>query len=883
MKKPPLSHNQALYVATMQEYAKAGDTPTLVLYNPLDAPIAGMFSAAHPTSLQPGQFPLIQNFRFDDATLQVRQPTINRNATGLPTGSNIGRGLWAGKLDGSQYIVCAVYDGSKVGLYVSTNGVAFSAITASTGAYGDTRLTDTGVPVAFAVIRDPVLEKDYLAVQNGTDYPRVYSPTAANSQFVRIQSPVTAPTSLSDYAPKVAPAAIAVLTSGVTTASTGTTFSGITYGTDFGGGPSFSKFTYAAPMLTDTATISFTAANFSSATQIALAWGTSLGASFDGFRQVFKVEVHDAVGGYTTIYDPTAGSNPTNVGEYANTVPSGSLWQGQYTVVFDISAVTVRTQIDKIRLTVVATSATLPVTRFWLAAIFGGTATGAWNLSDQNASSLIGSSYLAAYMNSGSRGESAGVVLAPIQGGNNSPLWPVLGGQDLTGFSGYYGPNNIEADTYAKLGITVPFPNTTTPQRDLGVDTLNVYRQDLGSSEYLFAFSVSLATWGGASWAFTHTGSDLYYSQDTAGLLGLSISRFGPDAYAQTMPVGSCVIYANSRSFVGQTGASWTSEYNAPWRFRPYLTIQNGVPQERSGSRVQFAGETAIGYASASASVLGASTVFLFTDKRTYSFSGFDGYALARPGSPYAVGCTARGSIQTYKDAIFFLDDQGQQRRFAYNYAGTEEAMRPISRRVVDDITRSIPASRLPFVTSGIYQDRYYMGYTPSGGSENTRALVWDEYVAGYMQDTATSEVAFAVATLSGVVLLLAQGSDGKIYSHEDPASSTAVTVAIQFPELHVRMWDSMFYGRFGVVLDKQGSGSATITKTMRPDGTVDTSAIALSTGTSTVWRWDNRSGAPPGASGVSCLVQYSAPMTPASRIYGAVIERTPGGSGADV
>jgi len=889
--------NRALERYTTLEAAKgnsayvwnAAQSPELqVLFNPKDAPVRGMFSALVPSALEVGMYPLIQNLRYSDGALTARQPTVDRSVTGLPSGSSRARGLWCGNLNGTQYIVAACYDGSKVGLYVSTNGTSFSAITASSGAYGDTRMTDTSVPVSFCVVNDPVDGKDYLVVQNGTDSPRVYSPTAANSQYVRIHSAITAPSSLSSYSPTISAPCYANLTTGVTATPTGATFSGLAYTADFTNGPSFVKWTFGNQTAADTGLIQFTAVDWSSATQMCLAFGMNQSGSFNFLLSQFKVEIYDGVGGYQTVYDPTSGSNAYNWVE-TTTQAGVSSWKYLSLFTFDVSALT-RTSVSRIRLTAKYTS-TYTSMNVWLAAIFGGIATGAWYLSDQSTLVTSSSSYLVTYMNSGSRAESAGVVISPPTGGSK-PLWTTLGSNDWSNYTSSYGSVYLPINTKVRFSLRIPFVNCSTSDRDAGVDTINIYRQDPGGNLYYFATSASMATWGGATWAYVNTGgTGVYYTSDATGPNGLTVSRVAPDAYSITMPAGTAMVVANGRSFVGSGSATYVSEYQAPWRHRSFLAWSGGQPVERSATKITFSGEQMVGYASASSSALGSSTVFAFTDRQTYSIAGFDGYSLSRPNTLATVGCSARGSIQSYKDVIFFLDNQGQIRRFTYGHsaaaayanANAWELMRPISRQVVDDRTTAIPTTRLSFVTSAIFKDRYYLAHTPSGGSENTRILVWDETVGGFVEDTVTSIVGLATSTLAATRILLGQGSDTKVYTHEDQTSSTTVSVALTWPELHNKFWSPMFYGRFGIVCDVQSGQTATITKTCKPNQT-DSTTIDLSTSaTNQVWRWDNRSGAPGGQRGVSCQIALTMTMTPGTRLYSVVVEATPASPGADV
>ena len=308
------------------------------------------------------------------------------------------------------------------------------------------------------------------------------------------------------------------------------------------------------------------------------------------------------------------------------------------------------------------------------------------------------------------------------------------------------------------------------------------------------------------------------------------------------------------------------------------------------------------------ASALGTSSFFLFTDKSTYSVSGPDGQSLSSPTLLAAVGCSAPGSVSVYQDAIFFLDDNYQIRRFAYGQSqfyfyqnvNSYQLMQPISKRVVDDQTRAIPPSRVVNAVGCAVYDRYYFAYTPPGGSTNTLMLVFDETIGSFVLDTPTVSTAtvegMCPTVIGGQKGVFCQSSDLQCYEWENPASSAPVSVALGSGAMNPGGFGKTFFGRVGVVADVQTGQTLSITKNLiaggNSYGTVasDVSSIDMATQVSggQVFRWDSKTNAisetaPAGMDALSCQLSLGPlAMTPGSRILAIVQEQAPSAPGAD-
>jgi hypothetical protein len=467
----------------------------------------------------------------------------------------------------------------------------------------------------------------------------------------------------------------------------------------------------------------------------------------------------------------------------------------------------------------------------------------------------------------------------------------------------------------------IPVQGQSSTDLGHGCDSLYIYRQDgvsasSGNGDFFLFGSYAIGEYSGGAWiyencTFASAGVPAYFSSYviTSALwlaTALNVALYAPDAYAMVMPNGLSMAQANGRTFVGGKSFYAVSEYGQGFRFRPALAFVNGAPLERSATYVSLAGQTVVAFATPSGSALNSQTVFFWTAIRTYACGGFDGYSLSRPAVVFEVGCISPKSVAQYKDAIFWLDDNRQIRRFnygrsflyGYSNANAYDLAPAISRMVVDDQLYAIPAGQLPWVCGVASYDRFYLFYAPSGGSSNTLALVLEETLQAFVQDSlSVGGQAVCAASLSpGKVLLLA-GKDGGVYTHEDSTSSTAHSVAITSAEVSEQMWHPQFFGRVGLVADVQSGQTASVTVTGKPNNS-DSSSIDLATNaTNQVWRWASRaesdgSGQPgnefteattqPGIHGASAQVALSLTMTPQTRIYSIAIETSPALPGAD-
>ncbi|HWD38905.1 MAG TPA: hypothetical protein VG944_08665, partial [Fimbriimonas sp.] len=715
----------------------------------------------------------------------------------------------------------------------------------------------------------------------------------------------------------------------------------------------------------DAIDLTWTAKDFSTSTQ--LVFIIQPGADAPGgpsFLSNYKIEIIDTIGGTQTVFDPTLSTIQYAYWESA-AAPAG-FGPSLFAISFDLTVIPAadRTQVTDLILSM-PSSTYQPPFEWTIFGIFGGTATGQGALYGTSPNDPTQASYTLAYFNKGTATESPGVTVQPATG--NSPSFASVGMLPNPLPNQGFG-TLLPAYTHIGYEVAVPYFNPLRFQDvNAGVDTLNVYRQDFGSSDYLYAFSVTLSNWttglgivgvtnatpivvetsvannlqtgqqvtitgnsaangtwiitridsthfsldtstasgavlGGtySAWVLVNETDAVQYVTDTVTTLELG-ARYAPSAYNIPIPIGYPMGYANTRLFVGGTSFYGVSEQAQPFRFNLILqTDDNGNPITRSGTQITIAGETAASFATPSAAALGSASVFMWTQKNTYAITGIDGYSLSQPSIVAGAGVYAQSATAQYKDLIFFFDDNREIRRFTYGssglygYAGGNaySLMPTITKRVVDDRTLNIPQSRLPWCSGQATFDRYYFAYTPNGQTVNNRILVYDETLGFWVEDTLSfGAESMAYATFSGGKVLLLQGSDGNLYTHENTASSTPLSCRITSGLLNRRLWDNLFFGRIGIVCDIQTGQTASISRILYPSGT-DSSTMDLSTdAVGKVWRFDTRdAGTPyadggdtmPGASGLGCQIDIQLTMVPGTRLYSIVMETEPRRDGAD-
>ncbi|HVT12812.1 MAG TPA: hypothetical protein VHE55_11140 [Fimbriimonadaceae bacterium] len=185
----------------------------LTIYKPGQMPVRGLRTSLQGAQLGDGYFQAISNLRWDTGALTVRDAVANLMAGGSPvaTPGTVCLGAWSGPLNGTYYVVSAWVVGGATAIYTYDLAAGtFTEITDVGGSppttwggdsTGKTRLSSTTDDVTFCVHTMPrrviagaiIPAVDVLSINNLTDYPLIWNPTATAGLRVIQHKNVRAP------------------------------------------------------------------------------------------------------------------------------------------------------------------------------------------------------------------------------------------------------------------------------------------------------------------------------------------------------------------------------------------------------------------------------------------------------------------------------------------------------------------------------------------------------------------------------------------------------------------------------------------------------------------------------------------------------------------
>lgn len=830
------------------------------LFDPTSVPIRGMNSAVAPSALGPGEWSLLQNIRQSSRLIQVRGGTAE---LGTILANGTFRGFWQGTIDGTEVILCGVKSGSDTRVYVSTDGSSWATeITAASGKYGATRFTDNSKLLTFEKVRLTFkTNAEMVVIQNGTDAPRLYDRGAGT--VAKIEA-VEAVLGVLNAAVKVSfPTYLTVKDYNQTDGA---------FVNDDGAKMALAN---SGTSTTDNRLSWTIDTTVTSGTKSLAVFDTSVnfGASGDGIKQLIlgvgtaypelwdnvKVEIGTTAPAYHVLYDPTDTTYPRPA--IVNVTSQGS--KPYDLVVFDVrgpkgAALTI-SNANRLRLTWVGNAAPSvdQTAEIFLIAESG-------YIQGQTQFGI-------AYHNPGSRTSSPGMVLS-----NDHPVRiRDLGGSELMGVS-------LPHDERIYYKFEVPYQNTSEAARDAGVSILDVYRRDPGSEYFYFLSTVTLASYAG-SWAFSSgtAGALLYY---TASSSVVTSSATLPSAFNTCVPTGRGMGAANGRFFVGSTGRLFFSDYRQPFQFQPFARQENGEFIEDQGGMIPLETDTVMAIVPMATSVLGVDIVYVLTEKSLYATSGVLTSQLQQLGYIGPHGTLAPHSVQKYKNILYWVDNEMQVLRMRGG------AVEPIARDRVEDNLKTVPGSRKEFLYGCCRDERYLLAFTPSGQTQNTKILVYDDRLDAWSMDDPPKDADGLVNWFDGtnkVHTLLLAGLDSttlKCYKYDDSSTTqdlgSDIAVQLNSYEIHDSLWDHKFFiRRIGIHCDDSASGSFTNTRTYKPSGGTGVSTCSVDVSSGTAWKWDGDQAQPVG-NGVSCQISMAASLKANTRIYSIIAERQERGLG---
>lgn len=818
--------------------------PTLLtIYEPRDNPVLGLASRKSPVMLEPGKglFSDISNLRWcRENTLSVRLGTA-----ALAAAVSAGKTVWGGG--------CAVWNGqydyqfvglkdtapatAKLHVWYTIDGAIYNHATASSAKYGDCALlsesgTDKDCPLSVAVVHDRFTGRDAFVFQNGVDFPVIWPATNASTDAVR-HEPITPPpldTRCKALFYWEDPLDISAGAFTVDDSTTGAGWSMAETGADpnaqvlvgigTGGG------------YTGTGKIIFGAnKNWAASRQVILGVKVA-GSGLDHFRSNAKITVVDSGARTAVIYDGADASKRDMVvvpieQSNNNYILGLSLEFANATASFAFGS------IAEIHVTFNSDTPD-PLTGY---ALYITMVAGSGQVPG-------GSSYAISYFNSASRSESYEQVLLSKTKGLRE-----MGSHT---FLPYDAP--FSRDLYYKVDLH--FLNTGSVDMGKGVDTLRVYRHEspipgvpgTGDPEGVFHYcqAIAIAAYSGG-WAFSSGTAGSLRTNGTENTASESrlLWLTSPGAYHSCIPIGRAMCSANQRLIVGAldgVGAYPKVAGSRPGNPFRFTTAGYQLDDPETAFEDMIPGESIIAIVASSSSNVGSSTVMIFTNRSIQWLNTSAIGTTAFRSKLAGIGTGSPLSVVEQDGNVFFVDAD----LLAYRMGPM--GIQRISLGFVDDKLGGCPDTRKHLISGAYYDFKYHIAYTPSGGTKNTRKLVWDDLRSAWESDDIspvpsanetcyellsrfrplpnTPEVYGAV----GAAQLLGFGSNTIPYRLENGVTdlSSDIAVVLTTGDYHKALWAGLAIRRVGFVGEAQAARSLNIRVNYKPTGAYETSSILL-------------------------------------------------------
>ena len=556
------------------------------IFNPRTAPVRGMKSFPDPSTLNVGEYALLQNFRFDKGALTVRDGTTKLTSSAISTGTFKGAGMVT--LNGTVYHLAAFFETPSIKVFSSTDAVTYTEITT---AYRSSRFSGdlrTGDRVTFTPLRvytpakaaDEKFGRDVLLIQTGAHAPRIWDPQETESSLKCVPHLEIPPPSSSSVQKVVAGAGLSSF--GVRASVSGMTFTN-SDALDFSGAATATTGDLEYATLTvpnghnASATVKLTApvpTDFSKARQLWVVCETDFATSkfltapaAADVWDMLKVEISEDDSTYTTVWDPsstaytklvvdmdvqdvgpgvlvtetttstTGGTTNPFTGQTFNqqTVTSTTTRRKQsadkvFLVSFPLDNITpsLRDSVKYIRFTwsdaTTLTGANTVTVDIYMIAPSG--------------SIVGGSDFQATYYSTNSRAESRPITL------------PYPTGQRIYDAGGSkYNEMVIPYNESLYYAFTVNHAQPSSTFADTyNADKILIYRRDVTGGDYLYATYGQNARYASDAWtAITAYAISGIVIDDDA----VDIFRKAPDSYHRPIPGGTATLWASNRLFVG--------------------------------------------------------------------------------------------------------------------------------------------------------------------------------------------------------------------------------------------------------------------------------------------------------------------------------------------
>ena len=823
---------------------------TTTLFHPVEKPFRGLCSKRSIVALNQGLYNVVKNFRYDEELFRVRFPmTTPGTVTQSPLASS-GKwiGKWSGHLNGVATRVAADNNGN---VYSLGTGHARTTLTASSGKYGDTRLDAQWLMVSFAPVKDKRTGIEYLVIQDGKGYARVWNPNETDSgERIAINQPISLPNGKALY-PCVAtmPKFFTVSNhsntsysnsnarfSAADTAGSSTTANYIEWAID----------TTAASG--DTSAWTLGNIDLSGCPKLAV----YIDGDYPGIMEQLQLDLTDSGAGSNTIWNRA--STATVYKPYDVVTLDGDNKKRIY--IFSIEHLT-SAQRDAVTGLLWTFKGTPPGVNKDIKCY------GVWGCGKIQG----GATYTISLLNQGSRAESPGLRY------------------DAPDIVGEYLRNiGCSASLQERLPVTalmtyqynVTFQNTTTAEQTAGVDAAVIYRSDPGEDTYQRSYVATkvLSTYSG-SWSFSaddlsaaQSARSLFTYTDNADVGAKDLSIVEPDSDCVTIPKGIWMESTSERLFVASfetAGGYGTPSYSALWAsdVSNFSRFYRYHRSEEQGTRNEFSGEILICMKTMPSSVYGVATMLVLTNAGLYRLSPTSATSINRMERIAPYGTWAPYSVAVGPEAVYWVD----QYKIVREYSGN--GVRDISSLSIQDKLDGVGGlswsvggqSNGKLFFGGFWREKYYLSCDQDGSNSwtanvetpliyDTRRDAWMEDVLGHAGTSTRFWDAFQdflfVYSLDGLVYRYedsdsAQATDG--YQYETggvPVAGTGYTAVLKtgaiFPGMQGDGNNGLVIKWSDILCDDYTSGEATFTYDYFPSRGTPSHTADIDQSFSTVW-----------------------------------------------
>ena len=191
-------------------------------------------------------------------------------------------------------------------------------------------------------------------------------------------------------------------------------------------------------------------------------------------------------------------------------------------------------------------------------------------------------------------------------------------------------------------------------------------------------------------------------------------------------PNGSLFVTLGSRLMVsgqsgnGKSGEVWISYGRDPLRFRQVALFDETGVDSRSGTVVNYVGESVNALQRRSTSQYGVDVVRVFTNQRLARLSGYDAASLSQTVTELDRGLFARNAFASSGEITYFLDSDGQIRKIGNGSTDAISVMR---------MDATLAAATITSAVGSAGSDWFELHLTISGDTGNQSGIHYDAYL----------------------------------------------------------------------------------------------------------------------------------------------------------